>query len=319
MAKRRQQVLDALAAGRVAEPKRKWLLLTLTIRHSREMALAHTLGLRKAWRKTRQRGSVQRIWKKNVAASIRAIEVKDGEKNGWHPHIHMAILTTDWSDAEAILVRDAWKELVTRELGADCCPDDAHAMVLSREWKDTYLTKLGLETTGTAKGMGPWAHAQAAAESYATAQRLFSREERARVYEKGDRSRARFREYEAATKGCRAIELDDRAAALAQAGERERCDPDYTKQDELRAAPSYEVDMTRVVETTIGAMSMMRVLRVLERAGARSIFSEALDVAARAPPYGADAALRAWLDEQVAVRFTAWRATPATGHSSLTS
>lgn len=307
MAKRREQVLDALAAGREKHPERRWLLLTLTIRHSREMALAHTLGLRKAWRKTRQRGSVQRIWKKNVAASIRAVEVKDGEKNGWHPHIHMAILTAEWSDADAILVRDAWKAMVTRELGVECCPDDAHAMVISREWKDTYLTKLGLETTGAAKGIGPWAHAEAAAERYATAQRLFSREERARVYEQGDCRRARFREYERATKGCRAIELDDRAAALALSGKQTRIagGPITKEEKEVVAAPSYEVDMGRIIETTRGAMSMVRALGMLERGGDRGIFSEALDVAARAPPLCAGAALRDWLDELFAVRFTA--------------
>lgn len=272
------------------------------------MSLADLLRIRKAWRKTRQRGSVQRIWKARVAASVRAVEVTDG-KNGWHPHLHIAVLTSEWSDDEALLVLRTWQEMVSRELGVECCPDDAHGLRISRDWKDAYLTKLGLETTGAAKVNGPWAHAQAAGERYAVARRMLSRDERARVYEQGDRSRARFREYEAATKGCRAIELDDRATALARAGAQTRiAGGPTTEPKEVIAAPSYEVDMTRVIETTLGAMSMMRALRALESAGDRGIFSEALNVAARAPPYGADAALRGWLDELFAVRFTAWQA-----------
>jgi hypothetical protein len=316
MVNRRQQVCDALAAGRVAEPDRAWRMLTLTVRHREGMALADLLRLRKAWRKTRQRGSVQRLWKARVAASVRAIEVPDG-KHGWHPHIHIAILTTEWTDDEALLVMRTWQEMVTRELGAACCPDDAHGMRISRDWKDSYLTKLGLETTGAAKENSAWSHAEAAGERYAVARRMQSRDERARIYEQGDRRRARFREYETATKGCRAIELDDRATALARAGQQDRIASTPDKEPkEVIASPSYEVDMTRIIETTRGAMSMMRALRLLEGAGDRCIFSEALSVAARAPPYGAEAALRGWLDEQIAVRFTAWQSNPATGNFS---
>lgn len=308
MAKRRVQVCDALAAGREAEPDRAWRLLTLTIRHRSAMALAHTLQLRKAWRLTRQRGTVQRLWKSHVAASIRAIEVPDG-KHGWHPHIHIAILTSEWSDADIQTLRATWNAMVTRTLGAECCPDDEHGLHVSRDWKDTYLTKLGLETTGAAKENSAWGHAHAAGERYAVARRMLVRDERARIYEQGDRRRARFREYEAATKGCRAIELDDRATALARAGAQTRIAGGPVEQapKDVVSSPSYEVDMGRVIETTIGAMSMMRALVVLERAGDRCIFSEALHVAARAPPYGAGAALRGWLDERIAVRFTAWQ------------
>jgi len=307
MAKRRTQVCDALAAGRAAHPDRAWRMLTLTVRHRAGMALADLLRLRKAWRKTRQRGSVQRLWKTRVAASIRAIEVPDG-KHGWHPHIHIAILTTEWTDDEALHVMRTWQEMVTRELGAACSPDDAHGMRISRDWKDSYLTKLGLETTGAAKENSAWGHAHAAGERYAVARRMLSRDERARIYEQGDRSRARFREYEKATKGCRAIELDDRATALARAGQETRIadGPADAKPKELVSSPSYEVDMTRIIETTLGAMSMMRALRLLESGGDRTVFAEALHVAARAPPYGADAALRGWLDERIAVRFTVW-------------
>jgi len=292
-------------------------MLTLTVRHRAGMQLADLLRLRRAWRKTRQRGSVQRIWKARVAASVRAVEVTDG-KHGWHPHLHIAILTTEWTDDEAIHVMRTWQEMVSRELGVECSPDDAHGMRISRDWKDSYLTKLGLETTGVAKENGPWAHASAAGERYAVARRMLAREERARIYEQGDRSRARFREYESATKGCRAIELDDRATALARAGKQTRIAGGKDVPKEVIASPSYEVDMTRILETTAGAMSMMRALRLLEGAGDRMIFSEALDVAARAPPYAAEAALRGWLDERIAVRFTAWQSHPATGNSSTT-
>lgn len=318
ISKRCVQVCDALAAGRVAHPTRAWRMLNLTVRHRAGMALADLLRLRQAWRKTRQRGSVQRLWKARVAASVRAVEVTDGS-NGWHPHLHVAILTTEWSAADELLVLRTWQAMVTKVLGAECCPDDEHGLRISRDWKDSYLAKLGLETTGVAKKNGPWAHADAAGERYAVARRMHARDERARIYGQGDRSRARFREYEAATKGCRAIELDDRATALARAGEQARIAAERGPHEDDRkvSAPSYEVDMSGIIETTIGAVSMMRALHLLERVGDRCILLEALEVAARAPPYGAEAALRSWLDGLIAVRFAPWEA-PPTGNSSLT-
>jgi hypothetical protein len=308
IAKRRMQILDALTAGRKAEPSRAWSMLTLTLRHNARLPLSTLLrGLRKAWRRCRQSGAIQRICKTRVAASVRAVEVTDG-RNGWHPHLHVLVLTSEWSIAERERLSDKWCEMVTRELGVECTPTTEHGTHWSRTVDDKYLAKLGLETTGASKKNAAWSHAQMAKERYEVARRVFSREERARIYEDGDRSRARFREYETATKGCRAIELDDRAAALARKGEALRLADDETlvREDQGERAPSYEVDMTAIIDTLAGPLSMMRALRFLERSD-RCVFAEVLDVAARAPPHGAGVAVRSWLEEQTALRFATWQ------------
>jgi hypothetical protein len=318
IAERRVQIVDALAEGRRVHPDKEWMMLGITIRHAREMALAPLLkGIRRAWRRTRQRGSVQRVWKAKVAASIRAHEVTDG-KHGWHPHMHIALLASELSEDDRKLITKTWREMVTRELGAECCPSDEHAVWFSRVWKDDYLAKLGLETSGVAKDNGPWAHASAAGERYSVARRMHAHDERARVYGQGDRSRARFREYESATKGCRGIELDKRASALARGGEQSRiATGPVQKEEEAPRSPSYEINMSEVIDTAMGRASMMRVLFRIEAAGERSVFLQALTVAARAPPYAARAALRSWLDELIAVRFAAWPSPPATGNSLM--
>jgi len=292
-------------------------MLTLTIRHAAPMPLEATLRLRKAWRRTRQRGSVQRLWKDHVTASVRAVEIPDG-KHGWHPHLHVLVLSTVWSDDDMKIVRDTWKAMVTRELGAECCPDDEHGAYWSRGGDDTYLAKLGLEVTGAAKKNSAWMHADTANERYSVARRVFAHDERARIFAQGDRARARFREYEAATKGCRAIELDDRAASLARVGETLRLAGEAGASGDAGVhAPVYEIPMTGILETVLGPLSLMRALGVLERDD-RSIFSDVLEVAARAPPHAGEAAVRSWLDEQIAVRFAAWPRN-ATGHFCATS
>lgn len=303
IARRRQQVIDALSAGRRAHPDREWRMLTLTIRHRASSQLEHTLRIRRAWRRCRQRGTVQRMWRAHVVASVRALEITDGP-HGWHPHIHIAILTDAWSDDEWATLRAAWEECVAGELGEEYVPDAEHGMYVSERDShiDGYLAKLGLEVTGAAKSrMGPWSHAERAAERYAVARRIRDRDERARVYEDGDRHRARYREYESATRGVRAIELDDRAAELARRGEQERCDPDYDAPP-TPSAPSYEVDMTAPIETPRGPISMMRALSCLERSDG-AILWRALRVAERSPPYGAADAIRIWLATELRLRY----------------
>lgn len=201
-ARRRDQVMRAVVAGARNAP---WRMLTLTVRHHAGDALAPLLdGLLKAWRACRQQGAVQRVWKSSVLASIRAVEITHGV-HGWHPHLHVLINSDEWSDEARATLLATWRRIVAATLGPAYMPDEEHAIRWSPAIRGAgdalYLAKLGLEMTWGAKkarngSRGVW--------------------ELARAATRGDRRAcALWLEYEAATKGRRALELDDRAAALA--------------------------------------------------------------------------------------------------------
>jgi hypothetical protein len=166
-------------------------------------------GLMRAWRRARQGGATQRLWTKNVRASARAIEITRGA-NGWHPHLHVLLHTDGFSDDECRTLLERWKLCVLRELGPACVPDDEHAIrwstpidicKASEVDRARYVVKLGLELAGDKDGRrgssSPWDLAELAVG--------------------GDsQARAWWLEYCRATKGRRAIELDDRAAGYAR-------------------------------------------------------------------------------------------------------
>ncbi|MDQ1628090.1 MAG: hypothetical protein QOI54_1834 [Actinomycetota bacterium] len=70
------------------------LLLTLTIPHSFEDSLQTTFGIvRDGWAKLRRNSAAQSAWERaGVVGSIKAVEITRG-RNGWHPHLHVLILT----------------------------------------------------------------------------------------------------------------------------------------------------------------------------------------------------------------------------------
>lgn len=243
-AKRKDQVIRAVSTGTAAP----WRMLTLTLRHHAGEPLKPLLdGLMKAWRKTRQQGAVQRLWKARVSASIRAVEVTHGE-HGWHPHLHV-LLQSDESGAHCDLVTHRtkckprscvcerpwteeahqtlltrWRRMVVKLLGAAHVPDDDVGVRWSRPLKRSddagYLTKLGLEMswgekpTRGKRSRGPWTIARDAVGGDLISAHL-------------------WREYEAATRGRRALELDDRAATLAKLGEQlalaETLNPEFSR------------------------------------------------------------------------------------------
>jgi hypothetical protein len=226
-AKRAERVARAIEAGGGAA---EWTMLTVTLRHHNGLALKDSLsGLMLAWRRTRQGGRIQRIWKQRVSASIRGVEVTHGE-NGWHPHVHVLVRTSSWQphEREALLTR--WKQQVLRVLGKDCLPNE-HGL----HWSDerggnvaSYLAKLGLEVAGIGKSetrlpgsRSHWHVADDAAGGDILSERLWS-------------------EFRDATKGRRMLELDDRAALLApeeSPGDGEDCESDHfdVSRDDLRA------------------------------------------------------------------------------------
>ncbi len=187
----------------------RWQLLTLTVRHREGMLLAPLLrGLATAWRKTRQGGAMQRLWSEHVTMSVRATEVTHGE-NGWHPHLHVLIRTSEWSDEDRATLLRRFQEEVREALGQECNPSDARAVLWSAPFdvsdeskREMYIFKLGGEVAGAGKHAGHgqvthWQLAERAADGDQRAYRLWE-------------------EFVTATKGRRMLELDDRAKHAAE-------------------------------------------------------------------------------------------------------
>lgn len=208
--KRASQIRAAVEQGRLEHPTKRWRMLTVTLRHDVDMPLRALARLvLDGWRKTRQRGTVQRIWKAKVAGTVRAIEVTRGE-NGWHPHLHLLVLTEEWSTEEMRALESTWsasvqKLAVERRIDATRVAPDARIALRwssSRQSDRTltrtqYLAKMGWELGGLGKGAAQWAIAERAAS--------------------GDREAAMlWDEYVHAMKGVRAIECDERAADFAR-------------------------------------------------------------------------------------------------------
>ena len=218
----------------------RWQMLTVTVAHGPHDDLRTLLlGLSAAWRRARQGGAVQRNWTARVTASIRSTEIKWHGRNGWHPHLHLALRTSAWSDVERTELLRRWQSAVERHLGAAHVPSTERGLWWSSPLTVVsdgdigvarYVSGLGLEVTGAAgddKG-SPWSVARAAAEGDARAIEL-------------------WREYCRATSGRRMIELDDRATRWAKIATR---DEPERPNEQVRVLPidSLELEALRAQE-----------------------------------------------------------------------
>ena len=125
-------------------------LLTLTVRHryADELA-AMRQGLANAFRRfTRGEPWLRFQERVGFVGSVRALEVTHGG-NGWHPHLHVALLVTDGAALadELAWLRERWQACVVRELGPAAEPDELHGVDLRPCHRADYLAKLGLEVT----------------------------------------------------------------------------------------------------------------------------------------------------------------------------
>jgi hypothetical protein len=114
-----------------------------------------------------------------IAHYIRSVEVTHGA-NGWHPHLHVLLLTTRHLDEfHQEELAERWQSCVIRALGIAAKPDLAHGCKLSHDFRDDYIAKLGLEITDIENKRGkrgsktPWTLAHEAASGSTAARKLW--------------------------------------------------------------------------------------------------------------------------------------------------
>jgi hypothetical protein len=130
-----------------------------------------------------------------------------GNESGWHPHLHAVFFSKGDPPAEAWdELRDRWREVVARKLGAEHTPSVARGIRVravetkrGRSEAADYFAKLGLELdphTKEARGAGHWSPWQLAV--------IGSQGGDDGKMPKG-RARALWVDYVRATKGARAL------------------------------------------------------------------------------------------------------------------
>ena len=223
----------------------RWQMVTFTVSHREGMPLAPLLhGLAGAFRRVKQGGKLQHVWKGRVSASVRAFEVTYGA-NGWHPHVHVLLRTSEWTENEREQLARRWKAAVSEHIGPDCLPSDVRGVVWSPAFdakhaderkRARYLGKLGAEIAGVAKDAraGSWSSWDIA-------------EEAAR---KSPLAISLWREFSEATRGRRMLEMDDRCARFADA---------FVPSEGEGEAPNLDDSMREVAPRESAAVKVVRV------------------------------------------------------------
>jgi hypothetical protein len=215
----RAEELDSMMKGAGG----RWQMVTLTLKHHRGETLAELLdALLKAWRGVRRQRLMRDIFDARVTATARAVEATGGweeDGNGWHPHIHLLLRTTEWSERDRAVLEWLWAKALGARAGYAGIA--VHWSTPIEEWESNrarYLAKLGAEVAGIGKRawgthhgrLGPWQIAEAA---------LYPAEMTDEQRERCDFYASKWREYQQALRGRRLLELDERAKAFAVAAE----------------------------------------------------------------------------------------------------
>ena len=124
LAQRRADELEYLAARHLAAGGGAYTV-ALTVRHELRHELRPFLrGISAAWRRCKQ----GRAWQAfrgiyGIVGDIRALETTVGPRNGWHPHLHLLILTSSpGNDATAAELEEWLYERWRRELEREGLP-----------------------------------------------------------------------------------------------------------------------------------------------------------------------------------------------------
>lgn len=122
-------------------------LTTFTVRHSKADKAVLARQVRECWRTLLQRRAWKRMFAGMGAQWVIAEEVTLGD-NGWHPHLHMLLLTerpiADYVQTAGDFY-EQWFAMVSQRLGAEHAPDPHHGLDLRPCDSATYLSKLGIE------------------------------------------------------------------------------------------------------------------------------------------------------------------------------
>lgn len=203
----------------------RWQMVTLTLKHHRGESLQTLLdALLKAWRLVRRQRLMRDIFDARVTATVRAVEATGGWDeggNGWHPHIHLLLRTSEWSERDRAVLEWLWAKTLGERAG--WAGIAVHWSTPIESWQSNrarYLSKLGAEVAGIGKRawgthhgrLGPWQIAEAALyRPEREDEPPMTHEERERC----DFFRSKWEEYQRALRGRRLLELDERAKAFA--------------------------------------------------------------------------------------------------------
>lgn len=129
------------------------VMVTATARHGQGQPLGvQRKGVANAWRKV-QSGKSWRLMraKYGIEGYVRALEVTNSVKNGWHSHLHILFFLTATLGTEQLELMRAelarrWQEKIVGELGLRAAPRlDEVGLDLRPCNSANYISKLGLE------------------------------------------------------------------------------------------------------------------------------------------------------------------------------
>jgi hypothetical protein len=149
------------------------VMLTLTFRHGAGDGLKRMRkNLTRAYAGL-MRHRATRAWlaAQGVIGKVRAIEVTHGDRNGWHPHLHVLLFLDEpartatvqgdagrfrkvWDPPELAELSDLWAKQVVRVFGEQHRPSRARALRATMARDGEYLAKMGLELADPATKQG---------------------------------------------------------------------------------------------------------------------------------------------------------------------
>jgi hypothetical protein len=132
-------------------------LLTCTVRHHRGQSLVQLMTMQQeAWRGVVKSRLWKRVKRDHGVEWVRVREVTWGSDNGWHPHFHLAFLTTKpLTESQRLLIEAELTEEWLRQLRSRGCDGSAERALRLDGWDDgehlaEYVVKQGLPTEALA-------------------------------------------------------------------------------------------------------------------------------------------------------------------------
>jgi hypothetical protein len=155
---RRDEVVAGLQKWRSISPHHQVAFMTLTFRHNSTQSLEFLWdSLSIVWRRLQQGRPWQRIRQHyGIRSTIRAVEITHGA-NGWHVHLHVALLLVDHTNLENLEseIYGRWSYLLS-DLGLSALP--GIGVDVRRSYDESglgqYMTKVAQELTGGALKTG---------------------------------------------------------------------------------------------------------------------------------------------------------------------